>query len=166
MIRGRMMAICLGLATSLSACHSARPGPSRLWVPHTAREVIALTAAAVTGLGFTVTKADTVAHTLTAHRDAVNDGNADFMLCPGSVGGRGHINPQGFRSRVAVSLIARDSAAGASVAVEVTVPVATDIVWMGMGGSEHWNCRSSLMVEATIVQALLPERGPRVRRLH
>jgi len=165
-IRGRVMVIRLGMATLLAACHSTRPVPTRLWVPRTAREVVDISAAAVSQLGFTVTQADTAAGTLTAHHDAVNDGNADFMLCPGSVGGRGHINPQGFRSRVAVSLIARDSAAGASVAVEVTVPVATDIVWMGRGGSEHWNCRSTLMVEATIVQALLPERGPRVRQLH
>ncbi len=142
------------LASAIAACHTVGPAPMRLWVAHSGGEVLAISADTLSGLGFTVSHRDSTRGSLSAVREAANEGNDAYTRC-----GRAIESNEYFQSTVAVTVTARDSGGGASVGIEVTVPDASAPMFAG-NGAIRWRCASSGRLEAVLVGALRAPSRP------
>ena len=130
----------------------------RLWVAHSSAETLAISADTLSRLGFAVTHRDSTRGTLSAAREAANEGNDAYARC-----GQGIESNEYFHSTVAITVTARDSASGASVRIEVTVPDASSPMFSG-NGALRWHCPSSGRLETLIADALrAPNRGTHPR---
>ena len=142
------------LALALTSCRSSSTAqaPIHLWVAHAKAEVVTLAGAAVSSAGFVVTRSDTAAGALSATREAAAGGNGDYLRCEQGQGQAGA--PQGFSSKVIVSVVARDAAGGARVGISAEVRFArTGMIEPG-GHAMEWTCGSSGEIERVILAAL------------